>query len=227
MPAKNSSKQYVENSFYHLYNRGVEKRIIFQDRQDYSVFLSYLKEYLVEKDKDELRRLLNEPNTSPQEKDRIIKLLRLNNFYNEITLLAYSLMSNHFHLLIRQKSWNAIDVFMNSLCTRYTMYFNRKYKRVGSLYQGVYKAVLVKTEGQLLHLSYYIHKQAIHIYKNYVQIIQPCSYPEYLGERKTVWINTKIVLDYFSKDNPRLSYQMFVQQAHDSSFISQLLIEAD
>ena len=49
MPAKNAIKQYLENGFYHVYNRGVEKRPIFQDDQDYSVFLSYLKEYLLPK----------------------------------------------------------------------------------------------------------------------------------------------------------------------------------
>ena len=46
MPAKNSIKEYVENGFYHIYNRGVAKYAIFQDQQDYGVFLSYLKEYV-------------------------------------------------------------------------------------------------------------------------------------------------------------------------------------
>ena len=104
MPAKNSVKNYVENSYYHLYNRGVEKRIIFQDSQDYAVFLNYLKEYLLPKDEQNLRNKLTDPNISYKEKDKIIKLLRLNNFTDEIILIAYCLMPNHFHLLVKQKS---------------------------------------------------------------------------------------------------------------------------
>jgi len=64
MPCLNSRKQYLENSYYHLYNRGVEKRIIFLDDQDYSVFLSYLKDYLIPKNEEKLSLKLADPNTS-------------------------------------------------------------------------------------------------------------------------------------------------------------------
>lgn len=214
MPARNSVKVYLEDSCYHLYNRGVEKRLIFLDKQDYTVFLSYLKEYLLPKDKDYLVSTLSKPNTSYKERDKILKLLRLNNFADEITLIAYCLMPNHFHFFVKQKSPQVIDKFMNSLGTRYTMYFNRKYKRVGSLYQAVYKAVLVSTEEQFLHLSRYIHKQALALQGEALQgrEKQPCSYPEYIGERKTDWVKPDEVLTYFSKTNPSLSYQSFVKQ---------------
>ena len=92
MPAKNSTKTYVENGYYHIYNRGVEKRTIFLDQQDYGVFLSYLKEYLLPKDEKGLHEKLSNSNTSYQEKDKFIKLLRLNNFNQEITFIAYCLM---------------------------------------------------------------------------------------------------------------------------------------
>src|SRR3989344_3327786 len=135
MPAKNSRKQYLENGYYHIYNRGVEKRIIFLDQQDYNVFLSYLKEYLTKRNEKELQEKLTDASIPWIEKDKILRQLRLNNFYNELVLLAYCLMPNHFHFFVKQKSPGTIDKFMNSLCTRYTMYFNKKYKRVGSLYQ--------------------------------------------------------------------------------------------
>lgn len=141
MPAKNSIKVYAENGYYHLYNRGVDKRVIFGDAQDYVVFLSYLKTYLLPKNEAELRQKLADSTISYKEKDKILNLLRLNNFADEITLICYCLMPNHFHLLIKQNSANSIDRFMNSLCTRYTMYFNRKYKRIGPLCQDVYKRV--------------------------------------------------------------------------------------
>lgn len=219
MPSKNSTKIYIENGYYHIYNRGVEKRKIFLDQQDYSVFLSYLKEYLMPKNEKELNERLSDPNTSYKERDKILRVLRLNNFSQEIILLSYCLMPNHFHFFVKQKSINSIDKFMNSLATRYTMYFNRKYKRVGSLYQDVYKAVLINNERQFLHLSRYIHKQALNL-KN-----QPCSYPEYVGLRQTLWVKPDEVLAYFSNINPSLSYQNFVMQPEEIDKLEDLTLE--
>ena len=228
MPSKNAIKIYIENGYYHIYNRGVEKRTILLDAQDYAVFLSYLKEYLLPKDIPELTKRLADTKTSYKEKDKIAKLLRLNNFAGEIKLLAYGLMRNHLHFLVKQKSAGSIDKFMNSMGTRYTMYFNRKYKRVGSLYQGVYKAVLVDTDEQLLHLSRYIHKQALASQGDALRgWEQPSSYPEYLGLRQTKWIKPEEILSFFSRTNPALSYEAFVRQTEDFAYIQKLLIEDD
>ncbi len=229
MPAKNSIKQYSENGYYHIYNRGVEKRKIFLDRQDYSVFLSYLKEYLLPKDEETLSKKLSNPTISPLERDNILKALRMNNFSDTISLLAYCLMPNHFHFMIKQAESQSIDKLMNSLGTRYTMYFNKKHKRVGSLYQGVYKAVLIDSNEQLIHLSRYIHKQALALQGQALQILsgQPNSYPDYIGERKTEWIHPKEVLSFFSKANSSISYKSFVGQAEDISLIEDLILEED
>src|SRR3989344_5227747 len=229
MPAKNRVKMYVEGGYYHIYNRGVEKRNIFLDQQDYGVFLSYLKEYLSPKNEKELQEKLSNPNTSYKEKDKILKALRMNNFFGEITLLAYCLMPNHFHLFIKQKSPNSIDKFMQSLCTRYTMYFNRKNKRVGFLYQDIYKAALVKNEPQFIYLSKYIHKQALASQGPTLQgwKEQPNSYQNYIGERKTEWVHPKEVLSYFSKTNPSLSYQAFVEETKELGPIENIVLEED
>lgn len=213
MPAKNRIKTYVEGGYYHIYNRGVEKRKIFLDQQDYGVFLSYLKEYLLPKDETKLQERLSDPNTSYNEKEKIFRELRRNNFSGEINLLAYCLMPNHFHFFINQRNPMSIDQFMQSLCTRYTMYFNKKYKRVGFLYQDIYKAVLITGESQFIYLSKYIHRQALATQGPTLrgwEEKQPCSFAEYLGERKTEWIHPEEVLSYFSKSNSTLSYQSFV-----------------
>lgn len=230
MPSKNSLKDYVKGSYYHLYNRGVEKRSIFQDQQDYSVFLSYLKTYLMPKDEQGLRQRLSDSKISAKEKDTILKLLRLNNFYEEILLISYCLMPNHFHFLVKQNSANSIDGFMNSLCTRYTMYFNRKYKRIGPLYQDVYKAVMVVSDEQLLHLTRYIHRNPVYsgLKGNTLHtgiVTQPSSYSEYLGQRKTEWIHPEEILGFFSKTNPSLSYQAFVEQKEDFNLIEKVTID--
>lgn len=219
MPAKNSRKTYVESGYYHIYNRGVEKRVIFLDKQDYSVFLSYLKSYLLPKDEKTLYEQLSDPNISSATRNKILKMLRLNNFHRELILLAYCLMPNHFHFFVKQKSMGTIDRFMNSLATRYTMYFNRKYKRVGHLYQGVYKAVLITSDKQFIHLSRYIHKQALPI--------QPSSYSDYILRSKTEWLHPEEILAYFSKTNKRLSYENFVDEVDDASTAKGIVLEED
>lgn len=213
MASKNSVKLYLNNSYYHIYNRGVEQRNIFMDKQDYSVFLSYLQTYLLPKNTIELKNILSSYKTTYQEKDRILKQLRLNNYSENIELICFALLPNHYHLLIRQAKIS-LNKFMNSLGTRYAMYFNRKYKRKGVLFQDVYKAVLVESNDQLLHLSRYIHlniTKAVNISpERWKESIFPSSLPEFLGLRKTNWIKTKYILDHFSKYDPKNNYEDFM-----------------
>ena len=114
---------------------------------------------------------------------------------------------------------------MNSLGTRYTMYFNRKHKRVGSLFQAVYKAVLVGTEEQFIYLSKYIHKQALALQGLTLQEEQPCSFAEYLGKRKTSWVEPDEVLSYFSKTHSSLSYKSFCLEQDDYEIIQNIILE--
>jgi putative transposase len=224
MPSKNSTKQYVAGGYYHIYNRGVDKRIIFEDEQDYGVFLSYLKEYLLKKDEKKLKEEFLKSGISYKDKDKINKALRMNNFYDEIILLAYCLMPNHFHFLVKQNQADSIDRFMNSLATRYSMYFNCKYKRVGPLYQSVYKAVLVETEEQWLYLSKYIHKQAL-ASQGVALRTQPSSYAQYLGLANAGWVHSEDILKCFSKTQQNLSYKNFVQGNDALEIIRNVVIE--
>jgi putative transposase len=212
MPGKNCLKTYIENGYYHIYNRGVEKRAIFQDDQDYAVFISYLKEYLLPKDETKLRLSSADPHISGIQKDKFLKTLNLKNYNQDIMLLAYCLMPNHFHFFLKQNNPESISKFMRSLCTRYVIFFNRKYQRVGSLFQDVYKAVLINNESQFIHISRYIHKQAADFQGDSLEINHPCSFPEYIGIRHTPWIHPEEILDLFSKTNPELDYQNFVRE---------------
>ena len=101
MPAKNSIKLYLENGYYHIYNRGAGKSEIFLDDQDYRVFLHFLEKYLDPKSERSLAR--------------------------EIKLLAYCLMPNHFHLFVHQMTKDGIIKFMRALGTSYSIYFNNKH----------------------------------------------------------------------------------------------------
>lgn len=213
MPARNTRKTYVSDAYYHIYNRGVEKRQIFIDTQDYAVFLSYLKFYLLTKDKQTLHQTLSSPQSTSQEKDKARQLLKINNFADTIDLLAFCLMPNHFHFLIKQRVKEAIDQFMNSLGTRYTGFFNKKHNRVGTLYQDVYKAVQVKTDEQLLHLSRYIHRNPLPLLKQGQKLSDYAysSYRQYLGLMRYQWVKPGEILNYFSSSNPKASYHYFVE----------------
>lgn len=98
MPAKNSVKQFIENGYYHLYNRGVEKRNIFLDEQDFAVFLNYLKKYLDPT-----------PGSDPN--------WGLKTLSGEVDLITFCLMPNHFHLLAKQTTKNGITKLMRAICT--------------------------------------------------------------------------------------------------------------
>jgi putative transposase len=212
MPGKNTRKLYIENGYYHVYNRGVDKRPIFLDTDDYSVFLSLLKEYLAPRDDNELLKKLNNSNLSISERNRIWHSIRRKNFSDEISLMAYCLMLNHFHFFLKQKTPKILNQFMGALSASYSLYFNHKYHRVGTLYEGVYKAVLINDEGQFLHLSRYIHKQALSLQGEALQEIQPSSYADYIGIRRTNWIHPEEILAFFSNDDKRFSYQNFVRE---------------
>ena len=187
VPAKNVVRDFSENSFYHIFNRGVEKRKIFLDEQDYKLFKYYLLIYLLPL-------------------DRVLELyprlpLRLygKNLSQEVELFSYCLMPNHFHLLLKQKSANGVSKFMKQLTNAYTLYFNNKYDRVGGLVQGRFRAVRVPTDDFLLHVSRYIHLNPVVAGlvdnpKDY----EWSSYKEFFEDNKNI-VNTKIILSYFKR----------------------------
>lgn len=203
MPAKNALKHYEENGYYHLYDRGVAKNEIFLDEQDYAVFLSYLKEYLsppVPPSEEEIRQMN-------------YKYLR-KNYLSEIKLLAFCLMPNHFHFLVRQRGSRAIESFMRSLLTRYSVYFNRHHERVGHLFQDVYKGILVPNEAYFLWLGRYIHRNPLGILlkKGRLSDYPYSSYPAYLGLQKIAWLSPEDALASY----PKRGYRDFVEEVEDN-----------
>ena len=145
MPSKYVVREFTKDGIYHVFNRGVDRRLIFQDEQDYNLFYYYLYIYVTPLEKV-LRRYHNLP----------IRLFN-KNLSKEIDLLSFCLMPNHFHLLIKQKTEKDLAQFMKQLTNAYTQYFNEKYKRQGSLFEGRYKAVRIPTDELLIHTSRYIH----------------------------------------------------------------------
>jgi len=155
----NRKHSFEEKEFYHVYNRGVNKNIIFKDGSDYYRFLELL--YLANSESPvDLRELLH------IHKGRtFVDILNIKRKKTIVEIGALCLMNNHFHLLISQKVKNGISKFMQKLITGYVMYFNKKYDRVGPLFQGKFKSKHIIDDNHLQYLFSYIHLQPIKIKK--------------------------------------------------------------
>lgn len=143
---------FSPGEYYHIFNRGVEKRPIFTEKRDYARAESTITYYRYSHPPVKFSKYLH---TSKDQKPELHKSLLKSP--KDVIVLAYCLMPNHFHFLLRQESDNGISRFVSKFSNSYTKYFNTKHTRVGPLFQGTFKAVLVESEEQLIHLSRYIH----------------------------------------------------------------------
>lgn len=148
--------EFSEGEYYHLYNRGTEKRLIFRNNKDRDRFLASLYTsnskspvHISNHDALTLRQLLTLTRDTPL-----------------VEICAYCLMPNHFHLIVREKQQGGISRFMQKLITGYTMYFNLINERTGSLFQGKFKAEHIDNDRYLKYLIAYVHL-------NPVSIIEP------------------------------------------------------
>ena len=148
----------VEGEFFHVYNRGNSKQIIFKDKEDYYRFLELL--YVANCDEHfNLFDLKRDNNFD-------VFLLKKNN--SLVAIGAYCLMPNHFHLLLTPMTENGISKFMQKVTTAYSMYFNKKYKRTGSLFEGKFKSEHASEDRYLKYLFSYIHLNPVKlIHKNW------------------------------------------------------------
>ena len=177
-------KEFFERGLYHIYNRGHNKMVIFRDQGDYKFFLERLEEIL---------------NLRPT-KSRWLKPLPKGSF----TILAYCLMPNHFHLLVKQESRLPVSKLLSKLLTSYGIYFNRKYNQVGTIFQDQFKSKQVDNDEYLAPLSAYIHRNP----PNFLS--WPfSSLPSYLGDRREALVDSSLILSIFNKS--REQYQKYVK----------------
>lgn len=170
MPKRNSIKVYGSDQYYHVYNRGVNKQAIFYEPTDYFYFLSLFKRHLSsEKAADKAGRLFKKYN-------------------DEVELISYCLMPNHFHLLFYLKQPDGIVNLMKSVMTAYTMYLNKKYDRTGRLYESVFLASRITNDAYLWHVTRYIHLNPMDLGKSYREY--PYSSLSYfLGDLRADWLS--------------------------------------
>ncbi len=186
----------IDGEIYHIYNRGVEKRIIFEDKEDYDRFLNSLEIFNTEDIAGGVFEFKRNGLERPKQNEKLVNII------------AYSLNANHYHLILEQLKEGGITKFMHKVGMGYSKYFNHKYQRVGTLFQGVFKSIHISTNEYLLYLSTYVNlNNKIHK-KNKSNLI--CSsWGEYSGGaiKDDKYLCTKeIILDQFKNKNEYLKY---------------------
>ena len=148
--------KFQNEYYYHIYNRGVDKRDVFCDDKDYLRFLRSMREFNQIKPIGSLYRQ-NQLRRKEVEPLRFVATNRSGSTSPKILVefICFCLNKNHYHFLIKQKQENGVMNFMHKLSTGYTRYFNIKYKRTGALFQGKYKSVPIKSDSQLLYICVY------------------------------------------------------------------------
>ena len=184
---------FTIGDYYHIYNRGTDKRTIFRDEHDYKRFLALL--YLCNNSEAvDMRNYFREGSSFAN----FVNLFKTEKISTLVDIVAYCLMPNHFHILIFEKQDAGISTFMKKCATAYSMYFNRQYDRTGTLFEGSFKAKHVGNEPYFNWLFSYIHL-------NPVKIINP-DWKEngIVGLEKTKSFLSNYAyssyFDYFGKD---------------------------
>jgi REP element-mobilizing transposase RayT len=203
---------FQNDHYYHIINRGVDKRDVFLCEKDYVRFLWSLREFndvepmgsFYEKYRLGVQGGVGHPIGCPTPGviPRAFQEKRL------VEIVCYALLDNHFHMILKQNTENAIPLFMKKISGGYTNYFNKKYKRSGSLFQGRYKALEIDDTDLLLEKSLYVNGNAeIHGVGRCEQW-QWSSCLDYLGKRNGTLANKHEIL----QDINQFEYQKLLDE---------------
>lgn len=210
---------FITGEYYHIYNRGIDKRIIFKSRKDYERFVMLLY-FANSNDSFRLDDIFNKQHKTFNE------VLLLDKGEPLVSIGTWCLMTNHFHLLIRQELDGGITRFMRKLGVGYSMFFNIKYQRTGALFGGLFKSKLIGiNDNYMRQLFGYIHINPLEIkfpewkdkinkssgdMKKFLKLYKYSSYPDYIGEdrvEKSI-IKTENFPDYFQDTQ---SFEDFIE----------------
>ena len=198
---------FANGEYYHLFNRGVERRLVFTNKREFLRAVDLVNFYRFDKPPLRYSKFLAlseelKPNFLASLDEKIVEVI------------AFCLMGNHFHFLVKQVRDNGISKFMANFMNSYTKYFNTKYQRVGPLFQGAFKAVHIESDEQLLHLSRYIHLNPVSSFmvkSDQLKDYQWSSYPDYTGIADVNFVDSRPVMNFFKK--PINYEEFFLDQA--------------
>ena len=145
--------------YYHIYNRGVGKKIIFKDDRDRIRFLFLVLYFQSKHTFPQVSRSIAHY-VKHRRFDILVELQKKIISKRYVELTGFILMPNHFHLILKETKEKGIGKYMQRVLNSYTKYFNTRYGVSGHLFEGAYKDVHVKKNEQLLYLSAYIHRNS-------------------------------------------------------------------
>jgi len=215
---------FANQEIYHVFNRSVEKIPVFNDKREYQRATIALDYYRFQNPPLKLSRAL-----TLELKERQIFFENLRKDRKKLVdIICYCLMSNHFHFLLKQNLDGGISEFVKNFSDSYGKYFNIKNQRIGPLFQGAFKAVLIESDDQLIHVSRYIHLNPVTSFvteKTELSSYPWSSFPEYLGQPLEI-CNKEIVMNFFSSKE---KYKSFVYDqisyARELEKIKHLILE--
>lgn len=176
---------FVEGEYYHIYNRGVEKRNIFTDKRDLDRFIQSIGEFNT---KDPIGSLYQNSFVKERLGGKASKL---------VSFVAYCLNPNHYHFIITPLVEGGIEKFMQKLGTGYTMYFNNRQKRSGVLFQGKFKSKYIDSNEYLLKLSSYVNFNNCDENGKVKNKLSISSWEEYIGHSDLNFCDKSIILEQF------------------------------
>ncbi|OGH16445.1 MAG: hypothetical protein A3C30_04615 [Candidatus Levybacteria bacterium RIFCSPHIGHO2_02_FULL_40_18] len=204
--ATNRRLVFSNGYIYHIFNRGIDRR---------SVFTGF-REYLRAQELIEFYKHLETPvryskflQLSKSLRDDVLR--EINKSETQVDILAYCLMPNHFHFMLQQKVDKGVSTFIANFTNAYTRYFNTKHERIGPMFEGIFKAVLVESDEQLIHLSRYIHLNPVVssiINESDLNNYKWSSYHEYIAPSKNSTVSKRdLVMSMFESAK---HYEKFV-----------------
>ncbi len=188
--------EFANDEYYHIFNRGVDKREVFLDPDDYVRFLTGMKEFnngLIREER--LRKAEKSESDSESESDSDFPASTEEKL---VEIVCYCLNPNHYHLILKQLQENGVSKFMQKVGTGYTNYFNIKQSRSGTLFQGKFKSIHIDSNDYLLYLSAYVNaNNFIHGYNENMEDWPYSSYLNHIGKRKGTLCGVESVLGQF------------------------------
>lgn len=210
-------RQFKVGKIYHILNRGVDTRKIFLNNQDYSRFLLSLEFFNAEKSID-IWNLIHPQSKGGSDPPLLAEMAKRINEKREedsepiVEIMAFALMPNHYHLVLKEITPDGISSFMKKI-GGYSTYFNKQNNRSGSLFESRYKCIEIKNDAQLLVVFNYVHTNPVELVepqwkekkiknfnqaKNFLENYQWSSYPYYINsEINSSVINKKFFIKFF------------------------------
>lgn len=214
----------ANEEIYHIFNRGIERKPVFTCYRELDRAIKTLDYYRFKNISKSLAKAL------------VLETTERKRFYSElkkkeklVEVISYCFLPNHFHFLLKQISDNGIKKFISDFTNSYTRYFNMRNKRIGPLFEGIFKSARIESNEQLIHVSRYIHLNPVTAFlvkEEKIGDYKWSSYPEYMRRSAEKICDIDIIANQFeSKED----YQRFVldraEYAKELEKIKHLLYE--